>query len=396
MKCELVTRREDLGALAQRWDELARSDPRDGFFRTSGWYLAWLRHVRPDAEPFVVVVRDAGGNIIGLAPLCRVKYRDLGFRLAGISWGGREVVSGDFLGFLADGGATPQVIPAILDFLYRMRSQWSLMIIGELIDGSQSCHAVETLAQEHRLPIRRQEERICPYIALPPSFDEYLNTLSSATRYNIRRRIREFEKKGGCARVYSGPEEISHHLDTLIRLHLERWRRDNLPGTFGRPGFAAFLREVCTQPPAGSTCRLHLLTWQAAPVAALLTFYFGDSALYYQAGWDSQFSSQSPGLVAMAHSIRDAIEHGVRYYEFLRGDEAYKSRWTKTYRKTATILVGQSLMSKQYLRAARLKDIVKYRIAGVRRNPASSSSGQIPPGDGEALEIRGTSAVRPD
>ena len=35
MKVELVTRREELTALSQRWDELAREDARDGFFRTS-------------------------------------------------------------------------------------------------------------------------------------------------------------------------------------------------------------------------------------------------------------------------------------------------------------------------------------------------------------------------
>ena len=59
MKVELIARREDLNALCPRWDELALEDPRDGFFRTSGWYRAWMEHIRPDAEPFVVVVRNA-------------------------------------------------------------------------------------------------------------------------------------------------------------------------------------------------------------------------------------------------------------------------------------------------------------------------------------------------
>src|SRR5258705_10827545 len=100
MKVELVSRRDDLQALAQRWDELAREDARDGFFRTSGWYLSWIEHIRPDVEPFVLVVRDAQGEIAGLAPLCRLTHRDHWLPLNGISFGGREVVSGDYLDYL--------------------------------------------------------------------------------------------------------------------------------------------------------------------------------------------------------------------------------------------------------------------------------------------------------
>ena len=70
MTIDVVSRREDLPQLAARWDELAREDARDGFFRTFVWYQAWLQHVRPDAEPFVVVVRDEAGVVVGLAPLC--------------------------------------------------------------------------------------------------------------------------------------------------------------------------------------------------------------------------------------------------------------------------------------------------------------------------------------
>ena len=97
------------------------------------------------------------------------------------------------------------------------------------------------------------------------------------------------------------------------------------------------------------------------PVAALLAFLYGQSALYYQAGWDpnSPVASLSPGVVLMAHSISDAITHGCRYFEFLRGDEAYKSRWTTTYRRTVTLLCARNFLAKQYLRVCQLKDFAK-------------------------------------
>lgn len=369
MRAEVVTDIEQLAALAPRWDELAQCDSRDGFFRTSRWCLSWMRHIRPDAQPFVVVVRNSSGDVVGLAPLCRVTYRDLGFRLQALSWAGREVVSGDFLDFVVEPGCRSEATSAILQFLWAVRSRWSLLIMGELIDGADSERALRCMNESIRLPVHRQEERICPYIALPATFDEYLNTLSSSTRYNIRRRLRNVQKMSAHVDVYTTPREVTDRLDILIRLHLCRWQKQNLPGTLGRPGFAAFLKAVCADPPPGASCRLYLLSDEkSCPVAALLTFCFGQSALYYQAGWDpdSSWASQSPALVLMAHSIRDAIEDGFGYYEFLRGDESYKSHWTSTYRTATTFLFARSLMAREYLRMIRAKDLIKRLVSEMK------------------------------
>lgn len=170
MNIEVVTRRQDLVGLAQCWDDLARRDARDGFFRTLGWYTAWMEHIRPDAEPFVIVVRNEGGEIVGLAPLCRGVYRDLGFRLTGIFWAGREVVSGDFLDFLSTTEARSQVTAAILEFLARSCSRWSMLVLGELVDGSDSYTALERMENSlawHSGARKNVSARISRY--LPPS-----------------------------------------------------------------------------------------------------------------------------------------------------------------------------------------------------------------------------------
>lgn len=376
MKIAVLRDRRDVAALAPEWDALAQQDPRDGFFRTFPWYQAWMEHIRPDAEPFVVAARDDAGALIGLAPLCRLRYHDLGLRLKALAWAGREVVSGDFLDFVTAPGTRVQAVSAMLECLRAERGT-SLMVMGELIDGGDSYAALERMAERAGYHVRRQEERLCPYIALPDSFDGYLETLSSSTRYHIRRRTRDVEKKGAVLEVHSQPEEVVSRLEVLFRLHEARWRKDHQPGTFGRPGFQKFLRQVVPNLPAGSRCSLYQLVHEGAPVAALLMFYFGESALYYQAGWDpdSPLAGLSPGVVVMAHSIRAAIEERRRYYEFLRGDEAYKSRWTKTHRKTATLLLASNVLGREYLRIARMKDLVKNCLPG-RREAAIPASGQ--------------------
>ncbi|MDX1978661.1 MAG: GNAT family N-acetyltransferase [Bryobacteraceae bacterium] len=377
MRIEIITNKRDLAAHAIRWDELALMDPRDGFFRTYVWYTAWMEHIRPDATPFVILVRDAAGTIAGIAPLCRASFHDLGFRVQALRWAGREVVSGDFLDILCAPGDRPAVTAAIVDCLAEERTDWGLLLLGELIAGGESYTAVTALAARCNLPLREQEARICPYIALPDTFDQYLETLGSSTRYHVRRRMRDVEKRGAAVNILTDPREVATALPDLVRLHLARWRSENLPGTLGRPGFSAFLRHVCLNPGPAASARLYMLTQDGAPAAALLAFHFGHSALYYQAGWDphSALAALSPAVVLMGHSIREAIKDGKRFYEFLRGDEAYKSRWTTTQRTTTTLVAGRGFMAKQYLRVAHLKDNVKPLLRPQRIAPVSGPAG---------------------
>lgn len=366
MRAELITSHNDLPALAERWNALALDGSRDGFFRTFSWYRAWMEHIRPDAEPFVIVIRNDRGRIVGLAPLCRLPYRDHGFDLTAVSWAGREVVSGDFLGPVTEVEERSRIVAAILEHLSKVCAQWSLLVMGELVEEGDLDQAVNRMSRGMGYSMHRQEQRICPYIALPGTFDEYLNMLGSSTRYHIRRRMRDVEKRGAVVSSVVTPAELDSGLDTLVRLHLARWNKDGLPGTLGRPGFTDFLRKIFHTLPPGAECRLYRLIHEERAVAALLTFTFGESVLYYQAGWDpeSSLASLSPTVVLMAHSIGDAIREGRRHYDFLRGDEAYKSRWTKTCRNTITLLMARTLTAKGYLTACRLKVSVKTLLAG--------------------------------
>lgn len=363
MKLEIITNRPALNALAPEWDRLAMLDARDGFFRSAAWCLPWFDLVRADATPYIVVWRDEHGNAVGIAPLCRAPFPDLGFTQETLGWAGREVVSGDFLGVACAPEHRRALTTAL--FAHLEQADWRLLMLGELDAAGDSQTMLIDMAQRRRLPYRVQEPRMCPWITLPATFDDYLGGLGSSTRYHIRRRLRDAAKAGATVTVFEGAEAAAR-LPELKRLHECRWRRDGQPGTLGRPGFLQFLEALCTAPPAGTSARLYLLGSEGHAAAALLLFRTANAALYYQAGWDpdSPLAAQSPAVVLMAESIRDSIEAGLRYYEFLRGDEGYKAKWTKTWRNTSTVLVGSGVKASAYLRTAALKDLVKRNWGG--------------------------------
>ena len=61
------------------------------------------------------------------------------------------------------------------------------------------------------------------------------------------------------------------------------------------------------------------------PAAALFCLEYGDTVGLYNSGFDPEARALSPGVVLIARTIEDAIARGFRRYDFLRGEEPYKS-----------------------------------------------------------------------
>ena len=63
------------------------------------------------------------------------------------------------------------------------------------------------------------------------------------------------------------------------------------------------------------------------PVAANLSFDYGDRIYLYNSGFDPVEHELSGGLVLLAHNVEEAIQAGRASFDLLRGDEAYKYRF---------------------------------------------------------------------
>jgi CelD/BcsL family acetyltransferase involved in cellulose biosynthesis len=71
----------------------------------------------------------------------------------------------------------------------------------------------------------------------------------------------------------------------------------------------------------------------------------GSTVYFYQAGFDPEHSSISPGTLLVAGTIRRAIEEGKTTFDFLRGDEPYKRRWKpqREYKNRRKIMAAKGI-----------------------------------------------------
>jgi CelD/BcsL family acetyltransferase involved in cellulose biosynthesis len=89
---------------------------------------------------------------------------------------------------------------------------------------------------------------------------------------------------------------------------------------------AAFFRSLAEAMAEMQILKLFFLDLDGMPAAAVMCFHYDSTMYLYNNGYDNRYHSLSVGLLSKVLNIKESIHRGVKRYDFLKGDEAYKSR----------------------------------------------------------------------
>ncbi len=345
----------DAPGLAESWQRLCACTPHVGIFSTPLWCRCWVECYGASGRPAVLVVQDDCGRTRAILPA-------YGERRGLVRWLkllGHEHVSGDHLDLLCEPADHEACLEALWSHWERSATFDGLQL-GGLHTDSLTLARLRFWARQCGWYVRESHAQMVPFVDLPTSFDTYLKTLSANMRYHVRRRLRGLARRsGGVLHVLSRPDDVNYALTALFDLHRRRWQRDGRPGNFGSPAKREFLRRFCRRAAEHDWVRMIVLEDNAQPEGVLLAFHWRDTAGFYQMGWNPDTSVTSPGVVLLAASIRQAIEEGLKRYDFLRGDEPYKRKWTNQAVTQVTLLLGRRAPARAALAALGLKERVK-------------------------------------
>ncbi|HEX5055620.1 MAG TPA: GNAT family N-acetyltransferase [Gammaproteobacteria bacterium] len=365
--------------LREEWDELLRASSADCVFLTWEWLHTWWRHLAGGRKLHLILVRNEDGRLIALAPLARRPRQ----------W--KRLLPFPALEFLGVGSVGSDYLDIIIRRGEERRAQSALA--GELagsglmVDFSQvasaGCRALDLMGElggrgwrAHITPTDR-----CPYIDfsgdLPEqTWESYLSGLGSAHRYNLRRRAKNLEKQWRVDFERAATEEQrAAGIENVVRLHGLRWRSRGEPGVFGDPAVIAFHHEFSRLALARGWLRLYLLRLDDRIAVAWYGFHYNGVTSFYQTGFDPDFYKHSVGLVMMSRAIRCAIEEGASAYDFLRGDETYKSLWACRERELVRLeLFPPSRRGAFCRQAMELRVSIKNGILRSRARPAAAAS----------------------
>lgn len=344
--------------LEAEWRDLALTSPTATIFQTYEWNSTWWRYFgkSPGRKLLIFCFRTNEGALVGLAPMMTEPFylspiRRIAFLGGGVS---------DYLDIIHAPGYDSDVAESFYETL-ESYSGWDMLDLQQLRASSM---LVPRIPQSKMLKLEDHPGEPCPFIDLPASWEQFLMSLGKKTRSNVSYYDRALSK------VYNVQYEavcdddvLADEMEHLFNLHQRRWNKRWLPGVFGSKKIREFHREVATLLMHKGWLRLFVLRLDGETQAVLYCFTYASRTCYYQGGFEPTLAKLSLGTVLTARAIRHCIEEGNQVFDFLRGDEPYKAKWTsESVVNTRRIVTRHGATSDTVVRYAQsLQEKIEFR-----------------------------------
>ena len=346
MRLDVIDTFAAFEALEQHWNAVYAADPEAHYFLSWGWMRQLFIEGGHNWCVLAVMAGQGDGEYVAFFPLRRrVRYSKSAqcfsseIQMAGsISWS-------DYTGFICH----PEHEYAIAVLGEHLRQMgWGRLTLKNFrasehrLKSFISALEVPDLHHEDRTRIGRVGEPnllVCPYVELADDFDRYLQeSLSSNTRQKVRRFLRKIDQSDDLRFTQATAESCERDIEIIVSFWRQKWaqrkgaRLDKL---------AAKYRSILLQAWADNALFLPILWRGTQPLGGLGSFVDRQkrTLMFFVAGRDDSCNEPPPGLVLHAHSIRWAIDNGLRTYDLLRGDEAYKYSFGATDRHIKYIVI---------------------------------------------------------
>jgi CelD/BcsL family acetyltransferase involved in cellulose biosynthesis len=300
-------------------------------FQRPQWLISWIQAFKPH-QLYVIEVRYQQ-RLVGLAPLFLYKsgresiLAPIG---AGIS---------DYLDWLIDPAHSSSVLPLILNFLERSDLNWNRLEVSDI--SPQSALAQPAAFRDYDCELSL--DAAC--LELPSSFEELEENLPAKFRHNLRTARRRIARAGQVSVEIATHETLDEFLSALLGLHGARWNELGMPGVLADGAVRQFHRLAATALLQQGILRLYGLRLSGQLIATLYALSEPSITYCYLQAFDPNYRQFSPGVQILSAVIEDAIRHGKRAADFLRGREAYKYLWGAADRQTYRLSLRRSVPS---------------------------------------------------
>ncbi|OGO00924.1 MAG: hypothetical protein A2Y59_06585 [Chloroflexi bacterium RBG_13_52_14] len=301
---------ESFDSLESLWRDLKQRLKWDIPFMLPGWLRVWWQAFGAGSELHLRSIRE-GKDVTGIAPL-RIEDARACFI------GSADVC--DYMDFVVAPGKERAFFTALLDHLQQKGIKE--LFLESLRPDSTVLTTLVGLAKSRGYEVACTQQDVSLDLDLPPTWEEYLNTLTPKQRRETGRRFRRMEEMGDTTfRTVETAEPET--MNTFFKL-LRESRPDK--AAFMTAQMESFFRALAKTMAEAGMLRLGILEVSALPVAAVLCFDYNETVYLYNSGYDPQHGFLSVGLLSKMLSIKDSIARVRKRYDFLKGAEEYKYR----------------------------------------------------------------------
>lgn len=336
---DTIVTEDDLDGLEEAWNRLSASSDSSNVFTTYGWYRAWLRRLIVDEgpkrlQPYVLAIK-LDGAIVGIAPLVRRVVLRLGFRVRKIEFLTHHSDYND----LVVGADVLSLTHQAMEFLARDADDWDFVDLRELRDDGGRLAMMESATADAELLYRLSSEpEGCPFMPIDAPWSEFRRKKHLRFAHRASLKLDEGASEGISARVIDQPHREQDLLERIIAVEAQKHVGGELSGPFIGLYPEVFRSLFDDLGPRGLIAVVvvekgnHLVAWR-------LLFCCGTKLWDYLTAYDHAFGELSPGTNLISAAIDYGFDRGFDEFDFMRGADTYKMRWTSQVRRNQRMIL---------------------------------------------------------
>ena len=342
MGCDVLELRiasmEEINNSRDRWNHLVKSMKFPTVFLTWEWITAWINHFGKDYRLIILFIYDRD-ELVAILPLAEktMRLEDGFLKVKTITICGSIELSPDHLDIICEkANNVDGYIKEIMNFLRSNYSTWDILYLAFLAEQGELASWFKIANTEYRV---RSNTILAPYITNESSFNTFFQKLKSKKRYNINREKNIlFEKKVHLKTIMT-QGDLEKALENLFRLHQVRAHQKGIDSTFRGNKIINFHRQISRTFLENGWLRFYLLRSDDNVTAAGYGFVFDRRFSFYQTGMDPDWKKFSPGKILILEILKDIFKDGIVEFDFLGGNDSYKTFWTKNTRSILTLRI---------------------------------------------------------
>ena len=298
------------------WEALLGRDPNRHVFATPEWNQLWWKEFGAGKDLFLLTLRRAG-EVAAIVPLYR---QDEGGRKVLRFIGGVELT--DYLGPVCSLEDRDDVAASLVRWLATTDVSWDEFDAHNMPVPFGFAEFLVDHADRAGFEFHLDQEDTSAVLVLPETWDDYLSSLRSKERHELRRKLRRMEREQPDASIRTASRES---LESDLRSFFDMHRgAEGHKGHFMSPEIATFFDRIATAFSESGWLRMDLLEIGGTQIASTFSFIHGHTFYLYNSAYEPEWARLSPGFVLVSELVKWAIDEGVRTFDFLRGPERYK------------------------------------------------------------------------
>lgn len=331
--CDDVPPSEAFATVKDDWQRLfavAAASP----FLSWEWMSTWFKNFGENKVPLLFKVYH-DDTLIGILPTFLESKTVLGMKFNRLALMGEDVGGADYLDIICRPADAATASTAIFQHLNRpdIKNRFDVICLKNLSGRSVTVNLLKDLYEQENVKYDRcsvSVAAVCRQIDLTLGWEVIIKRSKFANRF--KQNLKKLEKMPGfefCSATE--PSELEKAFERFLYLHEKRWQTAGGSELSGHPRLISFQRQLMSALASSGLIRFDEL-WVDGKCRSS-TYGLDDGKIFYcyNVGYDLDFSHLSVGTIALGLSVLSALKRGNVSYDFLRGDEKYKSYWSNSH-----------------------------------------------------------------